>query len=82
MCFKPNVPEITEGNGSPGRARSMYPKIPVDRKKPMILMTGDDDNNAYLFDAVKDNDPEDWTYTKHVIFQANEGTVGAISYLT
>ncbi|PIK35085.1 hypothetical protein BSL78_28092 [Apostichopus japonicus] len=78
--FKPNVPEITEGNGSPGRARSMYPKIPVDRKKPMILMTGDDDNNAYLFEAVKDNDPEDWTYTKHVIFQANEGTVGAISY--
>ncbi|KAJ8041017.1 hypothetical protein HOLleu_15498 [Holothuria leucospilota] len=78
--FVPNVPEITEGNGSPGRARSIYPRIPADRKKPMILMTGDDDNCGYLFEANKDNDPEDWTYTKHVIFEANEGTVGAISY--
>lgn len=46
----------------------------------MITMAGDDDSNVYIFEAVNDNDVNDWRYTKTSIFVAEKGTVGSMSF--
>ncbi|XP_071799351.1 uncharacterized protein [Asterias amurensis] len=73
--FIPSNIIITEGNGSPGIPRAFYPEPRGDRYKPMILLTGDDDSNVYLFESTSDNDPSVWTYTMTSIFYA-QGTIG------
>ncbi|XP_033636743.1 uncharacterized protein LOC117297703 [Asterias rubens] len=45
------------------------------RYKPLILLTGDDDSNVYVFESTSDNDPSVWTYTMTSIFYA-KGTIG------
>ncbi|XP_022106944.1 uncharacterized protein LOC110988043, partial [Acanthaster planci] len=73
--FKPSNLIVLEGNGSPGSAHAFYPGPPGDRIKPLILLTGDDDSNVYVFESTADNDPSVWSYTKTSIFYA-KGTVG------
>ena len=42
----------------------------------MILLTGDDDGNVYMFENDADNDPSVWSYTYQSFFYA-QGTVGS-----
>ena len=42
----------------------------------MLILTGDDDGNVYMFESDDDLDPSVWTYTKQSFFSAR-GTVGS-----
>ncbi|KAJ8039877.1 hypothetical protein HOLleu_14018 [Holothuria leucospilota] len=75
--FAPHGIVTGEGSGAPGLAFSIMPSTSEPRQKPIIIMTGDDDGNAYIFESCSDSSPNDWCYTKTSIFQANRGTVGA-----
>jgi len=73
--FKPSNLIILEGNGAPGSGHAFYPEPAGDRIKPLIMLTGDDDSNVYVFESTADSDPSVWSYTKTSIFYA-KGTVG------
>ncbi|XP_072173367.1 uncharacterized protein [Diadema setosum] len=77
--FKPNSPITFEGMGAPGVAFTINPDNNKNRRKPMITMAGDDDSNLYIFEALNDDDPTDWQYSKTSIFEAEHGTVGSPS---
>lgn len=46
--------------------------------KPVILLSGDDDGRAYMFEP-NSQSPDDWSYTKVTFCDAGDGTVGELS---
>lgn len=50
----------------------------IHSEKPVILLSGDDDGRAYLFQPRSPN-PTDWTYSEDVFCDAGTGTVGELS---
>lgn len=46
--------------------------------KPVILLSGDDDGRAYMFEPNSQN-PDDWSYRKVTFCDAGTGTVGELS---
>ncbi|XP_072172998.1 uncharacterized protein [Diadema setosum] len=74
--FKPPGLVVTEGMGSPGTTFTFRPDGTY-RNKPLIMLTGDDDSNIYVFETENDSDTNNWSYTKRSIFEATDGTVGA-----
>ena len=75
--FKPLT--HAKGRGAPGQpaAVQIYPFS--ERKKPSILLSGDDDGGVYLFEALHDDDPNNWEYSKQIIYQAEKSTIGQLS---
>ncbi|XP_072024517.1 uncharacterized protein [Amphiura filiformis] len=77
--FKPKGK--SKNSGSPGACRAFYPMEPGSlvfdgRMKPLIMLSGDDDGNVYLFENNADADPAVWSYTFKSFFSSN-GTVGS-----
>jgi len=75
--FKP----ITEGKGkgAPGQATvvQFYPL--TVRKKPILILSGDDDGCVYLVEAIHDDDPLNWEYSAKIIHQSKRSTIGQVS---
>lgn len=74
--FKPR--KSGTGKGAPGSAIAVQPTINASGIKPVILLSGDDDGRAYMFEADSQN-PNDWSYTKTTFCDAGDGTVGELS---
>jgi len=83
--FKKNI--IASGfkpSGS-GKGRAPGQGIPYQfysltvRKKPIIILSGDDDGCVYLLEAVHDDDPLDWQYSMKTIHKSEQSTIGQIS---
>jgi hypothetical protein len=74
--FKPTTQ--AKGRGSPGQATVVQLSSVTPRKKPIIILSGDDDGYVYLLEAVHDDIPLNWEYSIKTIHQS-KGTVGQIS---
>lgn len=74
--FKPLV--HAKGRGAPGQAAVVQFYSSTIRKKPILILSGDDDGSVYLLEALKDDDPEDWQYSIRPIFQS-KSTIGQLS---
>lgn len=74
--FKPS--SAGRGRGAPGQGVPVQVYSLAGRKKPIILLSGDDDGGIYLIEALHDNDPQDWQYNTTKIHQCT-GTAGQIS---
>ncbi|XP_070563363.1 uncharacterized protein [Ptychodera flava] len=66
------------GRGAPGSGFTFRPASEPNRKKPVILISGDDDGMIYLIQPYNDDDSNDWQYHKTVIF-TTPGMVGSVS---
>ncbi|XP_063963126.1 uncharacterized protein LOC129271964 [Lytechinus pictus] len=67
-----------EGQGSPGIVLPIYEKTTETDKKPLLLLTGDDDGKIYIFESEDYDDVTNWNYNETIIFSV-PGTVGAMS---
>nr|XP_054765187.1 uncharacterized protein LOC129271964 [Lytechinus pictus] len=67
-----------EGQGSPGIVLPIYEKTTETDKKPLLLLTGDDDGKIYIFESEDYDDITNWNYNETIIFSV-PGTVGAMS---
>ncbi|XP_052799628.1 uncharacterized protein LOC128231181 [Mya arenaria] len=74
--FSPRSKSI--GKGAPGSAIAVHPQPAKNTSKPVILLSGDDDGRAYVFEAAS-QDPAAWAYNKQVFFDAGDATVGELS---
>jgi hypothetical protein len=74
--FKPTTPG--RGRGAPGQGTPVQFYSTAARKKPVIILSGDDDGCVYILEAVHDDDPSDWQYNMKTIHQYT-GTVGQVS---
>lgn len=74
--FKPAYP--AKGRGSPGQGVPVQFYSLTARKKPIIILSGDDDDCAYLLEALHDDDPSDWQYIMTTIYNST-GTIGQIT---
>lgn len=75
--FKPVAP--VQVGGAPGHFEVVKLPFPSNRKKPVILLSGDDDGSVYLLEAVKDDDPSDWQYTLTKLYDSGGSIVGQLS---
>jgi len=75
--FKPRVQ--AKGRGAPGPATAIQLSSTSGRKKPVIVLSGDDDGCVYLLEAANDNDPSDWQYSLTKIYESGNSTVGQMS---
>ncbi|CAL8095604.1 unnamed protein product [Orchesella dallaii] len=68
---------------TPGSPKPFYPTKAYEeetlpgggKRKPYILLSGDDDGRHYILEPVSD-DPTDWTYNKHILVDTERTTVG------
>ncbi|XP_076811235.1 uncharacterized protein LOC143455832 isoform X2 [Clavelina lepadiformis] len=68
---------LIAGSGSPGSANIFWPSRDMEEdRKPYIMVSGDDDGNAYVLTA-NSEDSSDWSYTQTTIYKDN-GTIGGI----
>ncbi|KAL4225728.1 hypothetical protein ACF0H5_016417 [Mactra antiquata] len=74
--FRPRTSGI--GKGAPGSAFTIYPNIKDTNMKPTVLLSGDDDGRAYIYEPLT-QDPLDWSYNKTTFCDAGSGTVGEVS---
>lgn len=74
--FKPLA--TVQVGGAPGHAEA-FRISSNDRKKPIILLSGDDDGCVYLLEAVRDSDPSDWQYTITKLYDSGGSIVGQLS---
>lgn len=72
--FAPTV--HAKGRGAPGQAIAVQFSILTGRIKPIIILSGDDDGCLYLFEALHDDDPSNWEYSKTIIYKSQKSTVG------
>lgn len=75
--FKPIT--SAKGRGAPGQATPYQFYSMTTRKKPIIILSGDDDGGVYLLEAIHDNDPSDWQYSIKTIHKSTKSTIGQIS---
>ena len=75
--FKPL--EHAKGRGAPGQAAVVKSYSINGRKKPFLILSGDDDGCVYVLEAMKDDDPSNWDYTMKIIYQAEKSTIGQVS---
>ena len=75
--FKPTSKAI--GRGAPGKGVPYQFYSLTDRKKPIIILSGDDDGSVYLLEAVHDDNPNDWQYYMKTIYNSTGTTVGQIT---
>ncbi|UJR07648.1 hypothetical protein I4U23_011936 [Adineta vaga] len=69
-----------KGRGAPGQAVAVQFYSPsISRKKPVLVLSGDDDGCVYLLEALHDNDPTNWEYSKKIIHRSSKSTIGQIS---
>ena len=68
-----------KGRGAPGQAIAIQFYSLTARKKPVLILSGDDDGCVYLLEAMHDNDPSNWEYSKRVIHRSEKSTIGQIS---
>jgi hypothetical protein len=68
-----------KGRGAPGQGTPVQFYSPTVRKKPIIILSGDDDGCVYLLQAVHDDDPNDWQYYMKTIHESKGSTIGQIS---
>jgi len=75
--FKPAT--SGKGRGAPGAGLVVrfYPL--ATRKKPIIILSGDDNGGVYLLEAIHDNDPTNWDYSMKTIYEPTKSTIGQIS---
>ena len=74
--FKPT--SSGKGKGAPGQGTPVQIYSLAGRKKPIILLSGDDDGGFYLVEALRDDDPSNWQYNTTLIHQC-QGTAGQLS---
>ena len=66
-----------KGRGAPGQAVAVQIYTLNGRIKPIIILSGDDDGCLYLFEALHDDDPKNWEYSKKIIYQSQKkSTIG------
>jgi hypothetical protein len=75
--FKPLVQ--ARGRGAPGKAMAIQFYSFTVRKKPVLLLSGDDDGCVYLIQAIHDDDPSNWEYSVKIIHRSEKSTIGQIS---
>lgn len=75
--FKPLVQ--AKGRGAPGQAIALQFYSLNSRKKPILILAGDDDGCVYLLEAIHDDDPSNWEYSTKIIHQSEKSTIGQIS---
>ena len=75
--FKPLV--HAKGRGAPGQAAILQYYSLTDRKKPILILSGDDDGCVYLLETVDDSDPNNWQYSSRIIYQSEKSTIGQLS---
>ncbi|CAF1170957.1 unnamed protein product [Rotaria sp. Silwood1] len=75
--FKPLVQ--AKGRGAPGQAITVQFYSLTVRKKPILILSGDDDGCVYLLEAIHDNDPLNWEYSIKIIHQSDKSTIGQVS---
>lgn len=75
--FKPLTQ--AKGRGAPGQAVEVQFYSLTVRKKPILILSGDDDGCVYLLEAVHDNDPKNWEYSMKIIHQSEKSTIGQVS---
>lgn len=75
--FKPLVQ--ARGRAAPGQAIPVQFYSLTDRKKPILILSGDDDGCVYLLEAIHDSDPSNWEYSAKIIHQSEKSTIGQIS---
>lgn len=73
-AFDPNII-----GGAPGHAQAVKLSFPNERKKPVIILSGDDDGRLYLLEAVHDDDPSNWEYTLTKLYESGGSIVGQSS---
>lgn len=52
--------------------------VPISFRKPLIILSGDDDSHAYILNAVSES-VSDWSYHSNKILDTKSGTVGGIT---
>ncbi|CAH1800870.1 unnamed protein product [Owenia fusiformis] len=57
--------------GSPGTVNSFYPRANATGSKPYLMVSGDDDGKAYIL-TPRSQDPRDWSYDIHLLFESDE----------
>ncbi|CAF1641317.1 unnamed protein product, partial [Adineta ricciae] len=68
------------GRGAPGQAVAVeFKSLSTPRKKPVLILSGDDDGCVYLLEALHDDDPSNWEYSKKVIHRSSKSTIGQVS---
>ena len=60
------------------RHKALYPVCGPSDRKPNILVSGDDDGQAYLVQP-SSSDLSDWSYQQSVFLDVGTSTVGAIA---
>jgi hypothetical protein len=75
--FKPLT--HAKGRGAPGQAVVVESFFLNDRKKPILILSGDDDGCVYSLEAVHDDDPTNWDYTMKKVHQSEKSTIGQVS---
>ena len=75
--FKPLT--HAKGRGAPGQAAVVQFFSVNQRKKPILLLSGDDDGCVYLLEALHDDDPTNWEYSSKIIYQSESSTIGQLS---
>lgn len=74
--FKP----ITQakGRGAPGQGFAVQYYSFTVRKKPILILSGDDDGCVYLIEPLHDDDPSNWDYSIKVIHKSTKSTIGQV----
>ena len=75
--FKPLT--AARGRGAPGQAVVVDYFTQPPRKKPILILSGDDDGCVYLIEAIHDDDPTNWEYTAKIIHKSEKSTIGQVS---
>ena len=75
--FRPK--DQAKGRGAPGQAAVVKYYSMNGRKKPILILSGDDDGCVYLLEATNDDDPSNWDYTSKVIYKSEKSTIGQVS---
>jgi hypothetical protein len=75
--FKPLTQ--AKGRGAPGQAVAIKFNSVTARKKPVLVLSGDDDGCVYLLEAIHDDDPSNWDYSNKIIHQSEKSTIGQLS---
>ncbi|CAF3100364.1 unnamed protein product [Rotaria sp. Silwood2] len=68
-----------KGRGAPGQAITIQLYSLTVRKKPSLIISGDDDGCVYLLEAIHDDDPSNWEYSIKIIHQSDKSTIGQVS---
>ncbi|CAF4110148.1 unnamed protein product [Rotaria socialis] len=75
--FKPLTQ--AKGRGAPGEGIAIQFYSLAIRKKPILILSGDDDGCVYLLEAIHDNDPSNWEYSTTIIHKSEKSTIGQVT---